>query len=226
MTEWDSIWSKPQITSDYSLKYIKFMIWLTEFFPDHAKSIEVGCGTGQTLTKIRGDTVGFDISLPALNIARYNCDHPIQGDIFHIPFKDNSFDLVYNSGVIEHFSKPMNIAALKEMARIVRPRGFVIVIVPNSYCPWYRIGKFVATLFGKFEFGYEEDYTQKRLESIMKESGLIIEKTFGLQALPPLATNDKELLPESIREKIGRIEKYFPLKQFYAYTVGVIAKKG
>jgi SAM-dependent methyltransferase len=218
MTEWDAIWSKPQITSDYSLKYLNFIRGIE--LPYDAKVIEVGCGTGQTLN-MTCDTTGFDISLPALKIARYNCDHPIQGDIFHIPFKDNTFDLVYNSGVIEHFPEPTNAIAVNEMVRITKPGGTVIVIVPNSLCLWYRFGKFLASLLGRFEFGYEEDYTPDRLKKLFNQEVAV----FGLQTLPPLATNDKELLPERIREKIGRIERYFPGKEWYAYTVGVIVKK-
>jgi SAM-dependent methyltransferase len=222
-SEWDTLWSKPLITSDYSLKYIKFMRGMSIYFRPHSKIIEVGCGTGQTLKGfLWHDTVGFDTSLPALKLAKQNCDDQVQGDIFFLPFKDNSFDLVYNSGVIEHFPEPTNIIAVKMMTQITKPGGNVIVIVPNSLCLWYRIGKFVATLFGKFEFGYEEDYTPNRLKKLFNQEVTV----FGLQALPPLATNDKELLPESIREKIGRIEKYFPRKEWYAYTVGVIAKKG
>jgi SAM-dependent methyltransferase len=220
-SEWDAIWSKPLITSDYSLKYLSFMEKIGYTFPTYAKVIEVGCGTGQTLN-MRCDTFGMDISLPALEIAKSTCNHPVRGDIFHIPFKDNTFDLVYNSGVIEHFQEPYNHLAIREMTRITKPGGTIIVIVPNSLCPWYRLGKFIANLMGNFEFGYEEDYTPNRLKKLFDEDVTL----FGLQALPPLATNDKELLPVSLREKIGRIEQHFPLKQFYAYTVGVIAKKG
>ena len=36
-----------------------------------------------------------------------------------------------------------------------------------------------------------------RLIDAVEEKGLIVERVFGLQALPPLATNDKELFSES-----------------------------
>jgi SAM-dependent methyltransferase len=223
MTEWDSIWSKPLITSDYSLKYLSFIRSIE--LPYDARVIEVGCGTGQTLN-MTCDTVGLDISPAALAIAKNNCDHPVQGDIFHIPFKDETFDLVYNSGVIEHFPSPYNISAIREMTRITKPGGNVIIIVPNSLCLWYRFGKFVAKLFGNFEFGYEEDYTPHRLVDAVVEKGLVVERIFGLQALPPLATNDKELLSVRMRERVGLIEHILPRKEWYAYAVGVIAKKG
>ena len=92
--------------------------------------------------------------------------------------------------------------------RITKPGGTVIVIVPNSLCLWYRFGKFIAGLLGRFEFGYEEDYTPKRLKKLFAQQGTV----FGLQALPPLATNDKELVSSSLREKIGRIEQILPGK--------------
>lgn len=228
MTAWDAIWSKPQITSDYSLKYISFMQEIGKQLPHHSRVIEVGCGTGQTMWELSRNhtTIGLDISPIALERAKHNCHYRIQGDIFTLPFKDNSFDLVYNSGVIEHFPYPKNLAALKEMMRIAKPGGTVVVIVPNSYCLWYRLGKFIATLFGRFEFGYEEDYTPARLATIVEGVRLTIEKVFGLQALPPLATNDKALLPEFVRDVIGQFERILPKKEWYAYTVGAIAKKG
>jgi hypothetical protein len=76
-----------------------------------------------------------------------------------------------------------------------------------------------------FEFGYEEDYSPERLETTVRKAGLEIEKIFGLQVLPPLATNDREVLPVGLRKKIGCVEKVFPFKQYYAYTVGIIARK-
>jgi SAM-dependent methyltransferase len=142
-----------------------------------------------------------------------------------MPFKDNTFDLVYNSGVIEHFQEPDNVEAIREMGRVTKANGKVIVIVPNSLCLWYRMAKFTAVVLKGFEFGYEEDYTPGRLRSAVGAAGLIPEGTFGLQVLPPLATNDRELLPEPYRKKMVELEKHFCHKENYAYAVGIIARK-
>jgi SAM-dependent methyltransferase len=189
--------------------------------------LEAGCGTGQTLALLsqRHETTGLDISRAALNLAQSNCKNPVLGSIFKIPFQDNTFDLVYNSGVIEHFEDPINVAAIREMARVTKLAGRVIIIVPNTLCLWYKAGKCVAVMMKNFEFGYEEDYSPKRLKTAVRRAGLEIEQTFGLQVLPPLATNDREVLRASLRKKIGLVENAFPLKQYYAYTVGIIARK-
>ncbi|MDD1703887.1 MAG: class I SAM-dependent methyltransferase [Methanoregula sp.] len=224
---WEKVWTKNLITSDYSLKYLAFIEKTAKELAAGSKILEAGCGTGQTLALFTGrhETVGLDISLAALALARRNCPHPVLGSIFSLPFQDDTFDLVYNSGVIEHFRDPTNVDALREMARIVKPSGKVIVIVPNSYCIWYRVGKFISVVLKNFEFGYEEDYSQNRLKTAAERAGLTVECIFGLQALPPLATNSREVLPLSIRKPLGQLERFFPKKEFYAYTVGIIAKK-
>ena len=224
---WERIWNKSLVTSDYSLKYLDFMETIEKKLPECATVLEAGCGTGQTLPLFcaRHTTIGFDISPYALAIAKKNCDTSIQGDIFHIPLKDGSCDLVYNSGVIEHFVEPHNRDAVSEMVRVTKKGGFVIIIVPNSLCPWYRLGKFVAVMLKNFEFGYEEDYSLDRLKKTVESCNVSIVKVFGLQALPPLATNSKELFPANIRQRLGAIEDYFPKKEYYAYAVGIVAKK-
>jgi len=224
---WEKVWTKNLITSDYSLKYLDFMVKVEKDLPGGSKVLEAGCGTGQTLSPLseRHETYGLDISKAALKLAQYNCRYPVLGSIFKIPFGDNTFDLVYNSGVIEHFKDPENVVAIKEMARITKPSGKVIIIVPNTLCLWYKAGKFVAVMMKNFEFGYEEDYSPHRIENATRRAGLTVEKIFGLQALPPLATNSREVLPLTLRKRIGLIEQAFPKKQYYAYTVGVIARK-
>ena len=224
---WEKVWTKNLITSDYSLKYLDFMQGIDQSLDENSSVLEAGCGTGQTLAPLshRHETAGLDISKAALNHARSNCKNPVLGSIFEIPFRDNSFDLVYNSGVIEHFKDPTNIAAIREMARVTKPSGRVLIIVPNTLCIWYKVGKYVAVMMRSFEFGYEEDYSPKRLKTAVRKAGLEIEKTFGLQALPPLATNDREIVSVGLRKKIGLIDKVFPFKQYYAYTVGIIARK-
>ena len=224
---WERIWKESLVTSDYSLKYLEFMETVQKTLRDNATVLEAGCGTGQTLSLFcsRHTAIGLDISRNALSIAKNNSTAAIQGDIFCIPLKDSSCDLVYNSGVIEHFKEPRNRDAVSEMERVTKKKGLVVIIVPNSWCPWYRCGKSVAVLLKNFEFGYEEDYSIQRLIKTVESCNLSIVSTFGLQALPPFATHSKEFLPLTLRRRLGRIEGWFPKREYYAYAVGIVAKK-
>jgi len=221
---WDMIWKKDQIISDYSIRYLNFITELERALPVGSTVCEAGCGTGQTLQifSSRHRTIGLDISKNALALAKGNCNAPIQGDIFSIPLRDGACDLIYNSGVIEHFAYPANVAAVTEMARVTRRGGRIIVIVPNTFCLWYKIGKEIAYRMKRFEFGYEEDYSPRRLRTTLEEAGIEVQELFGLQATPVLATNDKEIVSLPFRQRIAQLEKYYPFREYYSYAVGIV----
>ena len=48
----------------------------------------------------------------------------------YLPFLDNELDYVISSHVLEHFFDP--IAAIKEWLRVIKPGGYVFMIVPKS----------------------------------------------------------------------------------------------
>lgn len=48
-----------------------------------------------------------------------------------LPFADNSFDAVYSSHVLEHFSPPLAERILGECRRIIRPGGVIRTVVPD-----------------------------------------------------------------------------------------------
>ncbi len=48
-----------------------------------------------------------------------------------IPFTDNSFDVVYNSHVLEHFPKVEAVTFIRECYRVLRPQGILRIVVPD-----------------------------------------------------------------------------------------------
>lgn len=48
-----------------------------------------------------------------------------------IPFPDNSFDLVYHSHVLEHFSKEDGERLMEECYRVLKPGGTIRIVIPN-----------------------------------------------------------------------------------------------
>lgn len=224
---WDNVWNQRFVISDYSLQYRKFTSQLSKKIKIKSKVLEAGCGTGEGLIAFSKDhdTYGLDISEKALELAKENCKHPVKGDIFKIPFPENTFDLVFNSGVLEHFKEPNNLKAAKEMVRVTKKGGLVVIILPNAYCIWYRIYKKIAQLLKQYEFGYEEEYSTKRLEKLTKDAGLEIIEKFGLQAFVATATNRFQLLPFYIRKHLVKLDLIFPFKEHYAFGTGVVCRK-
>ena len=98
--------------------------------------LDVGSGTGAVLCHLAGrarEATGVDISPAMRVVARTrireagisNCTLR-QGDMFALPFGDNSFDTVLLDQVLTLADKPRD--ALKEAARVLRPDGRLLVL--------------------------------------------------------------------------------------------------
>lgn len=130
------------------------------------------------------NVVGIDISAIPLKKAKINSNRTklIQADINYLPFRDNTFNLVYNIGVIEHFFKP--IIPLTEMKRVTKIDGTILVGIPNKYNLW-NLGRSVKEIFGKlhisngWKYGYEKPYTKKELYALFNFLGMKNVKIFG-----------------------------------------------
>ena len=99
--------------------------------------LDIGSGVGLALQYCyeRGlNCYGFDISERAIRLSR-TVIHPdikmVVADGERLPFKDESFELVSCLGTLEHFLHP--IQGLKEIVRVTKKGGQVLIVVPNSY---------------------------------------------------------------------------------------------
>ena len=96
--------------------------------------LEAGCGTGLIMKRIaRGDirVFGVDLSMGMLRSAVKRGLGCVQGDITHLPFEDNSFDLTYSFKVLAHV--PHIRQAARELVRVTRPGGYIAAEFYNRY---------------------------------------------------------------------------------------------
>jgi len=112
--------------------------------------LDVGCNTGYGTIRfapVAGRVVGVDVSPRAIEAARDRATDGrpefIQTSGFDLPFPAETFDLVTSFQVLEHV--PDATAFLRELARVVRPGGTVILATPNAatrlypgMTPWNR----------------------------------------------------------------------------------------
>jgi ubiquinone/menaquinone biosynthesis C-methylase UbiE len=99
--------------------------------------IDLGCGTGLILAELNehATTLGVDFSTLALQFCRQRgIDNMVCADVTRLPFDDASFDLLFALDLIEHISD--DTALMKEMHRICRPRGMVMLTVPAYKFLW------------------------------------------------------------------------------------------
>jgi len=95
--------------------------------------LDVGCGTGAILQRLGNPekNVGVDLAEEAVSFCRRRgLDNVRQGDICALPFGDASFDAVICSSVLYHQWVSDVAAAVREMRRVLRPSGLLLVNVP------------------------------------------------------------------------------------------------
>ena len=127
------------------------------------KVIEVGCETAVTslLLADAHEKTAIDINRRAIGLveaaaAQLNKKiNVLLCDMFAMPFRDGEFDVVFNAGVIEHFSKEERARALSEYARIMKDDGLMIIAFPNHYCSPYRFAYLTMRLLGVWRFPSE-----------------------------------------------------------------------
>jgi SAM-dependent methyltransferase len=97
-----------------------------------SRALEAGCGTGylsQLLQRERGwPIVPLDFSSDGLGFAReLGVRNAVQGDVRCLPFGDAAFDLVMSVDVIAHLPRGDELPAAREMARVAKRGGLVVV---------------------------------------------------------------------------------------------------
>lgn len=101
--------------------------------PDPVCLLEVGCGSGEFLTRMkrRGWTVqGIDIDPGATEYCQQQGLDVECGSLENIGYPPDHFDAITMNHVIEHLFDP--IATLKECHRILKPGGQLVLVTPNS----------------------------------------------------------------------------------------------
>lgn len=102
-------------------------VGLIERYGEGQRVLEVGCGTGLLLDRVRrfaSYAAGMDLSAGMLARAQERGLPVTLGDATALPYADASFDLVYSFKVLPHVADIR--AALREMARVTRPGGRVL----------------------------------------------------------------------------------------------------
>ena len=131
--------------------------------------LDVGCGTGANLLMLSkyGDAEGVDVSEDALAFCRERgLDKVKLGAGEELPYEDGTFDLVTAFDVVEHMDD--DLAGLREMRRVLRPGGRVLLFVPAFMFLW----------------GLQDDVSHHRrryrmsgLRRVLEEAGFEIERT-------------------------------------------------
>ena len=168
-----------------------------------ARLLDAGCGSGGNLVHLarRGLRVaGVDIAREAVAGSRERGLPVVQGSLLALPFADRSFDVVTSFDVIYHAWVPDDGAAMKEMSRVLRPGGVVLIRVPALRILWGAHDDAVDS---------RHRYTRPELVRLLEDQGFeVVRATYANSFLFPLLLARRTL--DRILGRVGSDVGFLP----------------
>ncbi len=159
--------------------------------PSGLRVLDVGCGDGAYAIEVSrrgGKVVGLDRSLPMLEAAWIRAASSgvvirfCQGAAQSLPFRDASFDLVLAVTTLCWIHEP--VIAIKEMSRVLRPGGAVIVGELGRWSLWALARRFRGWL-GAGTWKRSHFWTAGELHKLLASAGLRAGNVHGAVYYPP-----------------------------------------
>ena len=156
--------------------------------------LDIGCGAGGMMGMLAryGDVVGLDVDREYLVYCRERgFANVLCGSGYELPFPDGKFALVSLFDTLEHI--PEEVQALREVRRVLKPGGRVLISVPAYQWLWSQNDRIAH---------HCRRYTRGRLRKALEDVGLVVERVshFNTWLLPMIVP---AVLLQKLREKLG-----------------------
>lgn len=255
-THWERIYDEATVYGRiYQDRMGIALRWVEELrLPDTAHLLEIGCGAGFATAALakRGYRVDALDSVPAMTnltskrLAETGTAERVRivlGDVRHLPMPSNSFDLVFALGVLPWLDDP--VAAVREMARVTRPGGYVLVTADNSVhldeildpvrVPILRpLRHYLLSVLRRANLlppanELNRRHSRREFDSIISDGGL--DKLWsGTVGFGPFTLFWKRVLPDSMGIKVHRLlqaaaDRRLPVVSSYGMQYLVMATK-
>jgi ubiquinone/menaquinone biosynthesis C-methylase UbiE len=140
---------------------------LKRFAPDARRLVDVGAGRGSFVTAANQhgrQALALDMQQEAAHLWPRLQVPGVLGDGLHMPFTENSFDVVRMKEVIEHVPDPL--AFVREARRVLRSGGVLIAHVPTPYSQFYPVGNFWD------DYTHVRPFSKLALQRLIADAGM------------------------------------------------------
>ncbi len=209
---WDRFWIEHEAIDDVYSNEDRLLRELLKMSPEGRRVLEVGAGSGRDsleLARRSARVILLDYSRPSLRTVRRLADRlgvdvmVVCGDGTNLPFADDSIDIVFHQGLLEHFRDPMSL--LSENARVVARRGYLLVDVPQTFHA-YTVLKKILIAVDRWFAGWETQFTVGQLEALTRRAGLDVAWSYGDWMVPGLGYRGVR----AVLRKVGWVLPKYP----------------
>ncbi len=109
---------------------------ITEMVGQAEPRLDVGCGSSHMIQSSPA-TIGLDIARPKLRFLRSTNPLLVQGDTFHLPFSDGTFEAMIHSEVLEFI--PDDRRVFTELNRVLKIGGTLVIATPDYARVQWRV---------------------------------------------------------------------------------------
>lgn len=162
----------------------------------------------------------YDVFFDFAKLRYTNLDHP-----YMLPYKDNYFDVVIGSGVLEHV--PDESASLRELYRILKPDGFfIITFLPNAFSYTELLNKCLGN------FHHVRKYRVHELKQKLLQHGFL-PILIGYHQVTPTLSSGMSLAHYAAARKLVELlynlnncmERLWPVNLLAANIISISKKK-
>jgi ubiquinone/menaquinone biosynthesis C-methylase UbiE len=143
---------------------------LKELFPVQKAKLSLNCGCGGGGQEgIFGPSIGIDISIENIRSLTQRGGQGVVADMEFLPFKDQTFDIVYGFGILHHLSDIKR--GVSEATRVLKKGGYIGYGGENNgWCPLTYVMAFFYRNW-KIEKGFHR-IRKRALQRIFQEMGI------------------------------------------------------
>lgn len=157
-------------------------VWFAKHISKNDIVLDLGCGNGQNAiktAKLAKVVIGVDINQDLLNLAKKSAQLEKVSNIKceranlegNLRFKDESFEKLIFLDVLEHLKNRNQI--LKEIKRVLKPRGLLILGVPNSNTSWKKLQRSVE-LCSYSDPDHKIEFSEQSIKELLASHGFKI----------------------------------------------------
>lgn len=188
------------------------------------KVVDLGCGVGQYtafIQEIADDVIGVDCSGRHLDFAssHHKVKKTLKADAVNTKLPDKSFDLIFIIGLFEYVSHKK---LMKEIKRLLRDNGKIIVGIPNYYSSHRFFSRLLCKLF-KWSY-YPKDIKPSNFLFFLKQENFKVKKIISNDGLVYLPNFLDQIFGRFVYPSIGYLIKKLNIKNPLSNMVVVIAE--